>query len=139
MPERTALPDIIHRYLDVYNRRDVEALVACVSETVLFENVSNTRPSLRIDGRDAFARLAAQAAETFTLRRLEVRTAVIAGDHVAPEVDWTGTPAVDLGEFRAGERVVLRGASFFTISGDRLVRSWISVERPDSRQRISGP
>ena len=83
--------------------------------------------------------IAAQAAETFTLRRLEVRTAVIAGDHVAPEVDWTGTPAVDLGEFRAGERVVLRGASFFTISGDRLVRSWISVERPDSRQRISGP
>ena len=49
MPERTALPDIIHRYLDVYNRRDVEALVACVSETVVFENVSNTRPSLRID------------------------------------------------------------------------------------------
>ena len=51
MPERTALPDIIHRYLDVYNRRDVEALVACVSETVVFENVSNcllyTSPSPR--------------------------------------------------------------------------------------------
>ena len=62
MPERTALPDIIQRYLDAYNRRDVEALIACVSETVVFENVSNATPSLRIDGRDAFARLAAQAA-----------------------------------------------------------------------------
>lgn len=122
MSDPQALPNIVQRYLDAYNRRDVEALVECVSETVVFENVSNGSAPLHIDGRVAFARLAAQAAETFPVRRLVVRTAVIAGDQVALEVDWTGTPAVDLGEVKAGERMALRGASFFTIIDDRLAR-----------------
>ena len=121
MSDPQTLPDVVQRYLDAYNRRDVAALVACVSESVVFENVSNGAAPLRLDGRTAFAHLAAQAAETFPVRRLQVRTAVVSGDRVALEVDWSGTPSVDIGGVRAGETMTLRGASFFRIADEALV------------------
>jgi ketosteroid isomerase-like protein len=116
------LPAIIQSYLDAYNRKDVTALVNCVSETILFENVSNAGQSLKIAGRSAFAELAGQAATLFITRHQSVRTAVVAGDQVALEIDWTGIPAVDLGPLKAGERVALRGASFMTVVDGKLAR-----------------
>lgn len=58
----------------------------------------------------------------FTIRRQTVRNAVVDGDRVALEVDWTGIPAIDLGPMKAGEQVALRGASFMTIAGGKLTR-----------------
>ncbi|WP_324132414.1 nuclear transport factor 2 family protein [Bosea sp. (in: a-proteobacteria)] len=116
------LPTIIQSYLDAYNRKDVSALVDCVSEAVLFENVSNACKSLKIEGREAFAELASQAATMFASRKQTVRTAVVDGGKVALEVDWTGTPAVDLGPMKAGVEVSIRGASFMTIADGKLAR-----------------
>lgn len=116
------LPVIVQAYLDAYNRNDVAALVDCVADAVVFENVSNAGNNVRVEGRAAFADLAAQAAAIFVTRRQTVRTAVVDGDRVALEIDWTGTPAVDLGAMRAGVPVAMRGASFLTIAGGKLVR-----------------
>ena len=122
------LPAIIKSYLDAYNCKDVAALVACVADDVVFENVSNSGQSIKIEGSaafagsTAFAELAQQAATMFTVRHQAVRNAVIDGDLVALEVDWTGTPAIDLGPMKAGEQFVMRGASFITISGGKLTR-----------------
>ncbi|KFC69937.1 putative ester cyclase [Devosia sp. LC5] len=116
------LPTIIQSYLDAYNRKDVAALVACVADDVVFENVSNAGQSVKIEGSVAFAELAKQASTIFATRHQAIRNAVVAGDQVALEVDWTGTPAIDLGPLKAGEQVSMRGASFITISGGRLAR-----------------
>lgn len=116
------LPTIIQRYLDAYHRMDVASLVDCVADTIVFENVSNAGQSMRIEGRQAFAELASQAAAMFASRRQTVRTAVVDGDNVALEVDWVGTPAVDLGPMKAGVEVAMRGASFITIADGKLVR-----------------
>lgn len=112
----TNLPTIIQSYIDAYNRKDVAALVDCVADTVVFENVSNSGQSMKIEGRAAFAELADRAASMFASRHQVVRTAVVGDGHVALELDWTGTPAVDLGLMKAGERVTMRGASFITIA-----------------------
>lgn len=116
------LPQIVETYLDAYNRMDVEALVACVSDGIVFENVSNAGQSLRIEGREAFAQLAGQATGLFQSRAQSVRSAVVDGGSVALEIDWTGIPAVDLGAMKAGETVAMRGASFLTIADGKLVR-----------------
>ena len=109
-------------YLEAYNRKDVAALVDCVADTIVFENVSNTGQSLKINGRTAFAELAEQAATMFASRHQSVRTAVVDGDRVALEIDWTGTPAFDLGPMKAGEQTTRRGASFITIVDGKLNR-----------------
>ncbi len=58
----------------------------------------------------------------FTERRQAVRTAVVDGDLVALEVDWTGIPAIDLGPMKAGKQFTLRGASFITIDNGKIGR-----------------
>jgi ketosteroid isomerase-like protein len=93
-----------------------------VADAIVFENVSNAGQSIKTEGRSAFAELAGQAALIFTTRHQAVRTAVVDGDHVALEVDWTGTPAVDLGPMKAGAQVAMRGASFITIADGKLTR-----------------
>ena len=58
----------------------------------------------------------------FTTRHQTITNAVVDGDRVAMEVDWTGTPAVDLGPMKAGESIAMRGASFMTIREGLLTR-----------------
>lgn len=116
------LPAIIESYLDAYNRKDVAALVDCVAETVTFENVSNAAQSMKIEGRAAFAELATKSASMFASRNQAVRTAVVGDGNVALEIDWTGTPAIDLGPMKAGERVSMRGASFITVVDGKITR-----------------
>lgn len=116
------LPAIIQSYIDAYNRKDAAALAACVGDDVVFENVSNSGQSMKIEGRAAFAKLAEQAATMFTTRHQTITNAVVDGDRVAMEVDWTGTPAVDLGPMKAGEPIAMRGASFMTIQEGLLTR-----------------
>lgn len=116
------LPAIIRSYIDAYNRKDVAALVACVSDDIVFENVSNSGQSMKIEGRIAFRELAEQAAIMFTTRHQAITNAVVDGGRVALEVDWTGTPAVGLGPMKAGEPIAMRGATFMTIAEGLLTR-----------------
>jgi ketosteroid isomerase-like protein len=115
-------PAIVQCYIDAYNRQDVAALVACVADDVVFENLSNAGQSIKVEGRAAFAELAEQAASLFTARHQAIGNAVVSGDQVALEVYWTGTPKIDLGPMKAGEPVALRGASFMTIGDGLLTR-----------------
>lgn len=116
------LPAIIQSYIDAYNRKDSAALVECIGKNIVFENVSNSGQSIKIEGRAAFAELAEQAATMFTSRHQTITNAVVDGDRVAMEVDWTGTLAVDLGPIKAGKLIAMRGASFMTIEEGLLTR-----------------
>ena len=122
MNGRVTLPTVIQNYLEAYNRKDLPALMGCVSDDVQFENVSNTGQALRTEGRAAFAEVALQAAVMFTSRRQTVRTAVVDGDKVALEIDWVAIPATDIGAMKAGVEVTMRGASFITIANGKLAR-----------------
>jgi steroid delta-isomerase-like uncharacterized protein len=116
------LPSVVSSYLDAYNRFDVETMLNCVSEDVVFENISNSGSSLRIEGKGSFAELARQAADAFSHRKQSVRNSVSAGGEVALEIEWEGTPRFDMGDFQAGVQASLRGASFMTISNGKLSR-----------------
>lgn len=116
------LPEVVSSYINAYNRLDVDSMLSCVSDDLIFENVSNSGPSLRLEGRYAFAELARQSADAFHSRRQRVRNSVASTEGVALEIDWEGTPKVDMGSFKAGVQVCMRGASFMTISDGKLTR-----------------
>ncbi|MEO0465534.1 MAG: nuclear transport factor 2 family protein [Pseudomonadota bacterium] len=115
--------DIITRYVACYNARDIDGMLACVTEDVVFENISNTGQSLRLEGKPAMRQVAELSGNAFSYRRQRVVSLVLAGDKAAAEVEFEGKAAVDLPNgVAAGETVKIRGASFFEFRAGLLSR-----------------
>ena len=117
------MEEIINKYISCYNAHDIEGMLEFVTDDVIFENISNTGQSMRLDGRDAMREVAELSGTAFSYRRQRLVSLIIQGDRAAAEVEFEGKTAVALPNgTRAGETVNLRGASFFRFRGDRLCR-----------------
>ena len=62
-----SIEELIERYVDCYNRVDVDGMLECVTDDVRFENISNAGQSMQLQGKDALAQVA-QAAAAGTTR-----------------------------------------------------------------------
>jgi len=119
----TDTPKLIHRYIDCYNTRDIDGMLECVTDDVVFENVSNRGESMRLDGKAAMANVAELSGNAFSYRRQKVVNFVDGGDKAAAEIEFEGKAAVDLPNgVKAGESVRVRGATFFEIRAGLLAR-----------------
>lgn len=115
--------DIITRYIKCYNERDIEGMLDCVTEDVIFENISNTGQSMRLEGRNQMGQVAELSGNAFSYRRQRVVNLVIGTGKAAAEIEFEGKAAVDLPNgVKAGETVKIRGASFFEFRGRLLSR-----------------
>lgn len=117
------LDDVINRYIASYNARDIEGMLDCVTEDVVFENISNTGQSMRLDGKDMMRQVAELSGNAFTYRRQRLVNIVAGAGKAAAEIEFEGKAAVDLPNgVRSGETVKVRGASFFEFRGNLLCR-----------------
>lgn len=119
------LKALIERYVDCYNSMDIDGMLDCVDEQVIFENVSNTGNSMRLQGKDALREVAGLGAQAFTYRRQNVVKLICddAARSAAAEVEFRGIAALDLPNgTKKGESIALRGVSLFECRGDRLTR-----------------
>ncbi|MEM7492637.1 MAG: nuclear transport factor 2 family protein [Pseudomonadota bacterium] len=115
--------DIIHRYITSYNQRDIEGMLDCVTDDVVFENISNTGQSLRFEGRDRMGNVAYLSGNAFSYRRQKLISLVVGEGKAAAEIEFEGKAAVDLPNgTKAGENIKIRGASFFEFRGRLLCR-----------------
>ncbi len=106
---------------DVQDDLDPDALIACLTDDVRFENVSNSGQSLVTTSKAAFADLARQSAEAFHEREQSVRRTVVGDDAVAVEIDYRAKLAADLPNgMKAGDVLQLRGVSFFKLRDGRI-------------------
>lgn len=114
---------VIAQYMSCYNARDIDGMIACVTDDVVFENISNTGQSMRLEGKPAMRQVAELSGNAFSYRRQRVVNLVAAGDSAAAEVEFEGKAAVDLPTgVAAGETVKIRGASFFEMRAGLLCR-----------------
>ena len=115
--------DIINRYIQSYNDRDIEGMLDCVTEDVIFENISNASQSMRLEGRDQMGEMARLSGNAFSYRRQRLINLIIGEGKASAEIEFEGKAAVDLPNgVRAGETVKIRGASFFEFRGRLLSR-----------------
>ncbi|MCR9078684.1 MAG: nuclear transport factor 2 family protein [Henriciella sp.] len=115
--------DIINRYIQSYNDRDIEGMLDCVTEDVIFENISNASQSMRLEGRDQMGEVARLSGNAFSYRRQRMINLIIGEGKASAEIEFEGKAAVDLPNgVRAGETVKIRGASFFEFRGRLLSR-----------------
>jgi steroid delta-isomerase-like uncharacterized protein len=114
---------LLDQYLAAYNARDVDGMLATLTDDVVFENVSNAGGTLRLEGKAAFAAQARQAVTWFSERRQTPRHWVVGTDTAAVEIDYHGVLAVDLPNgLRAGQVLELRGVSVFEVRGGLICR-----------------
>lgn len=117
------LDETIRRYIASYNDRDIEAMLACVTDDVVFENISNAGQSMRLDGKAMMRQVAEVSGNAFSYRRQRLINIVTGSGKAAAEIEFEGRAAVDLPNgVRAGETVRVRGASFFEFRGALLCR-----------------
>jgi ketosteroid isomerase-like protein len=125
LPEgfRAVLDETIRRYIASYNDRDIDAMLACVTDDVVFENISNAGQSMRLDGKAMMRQVAEVSGNAFSYRRQRLINIVTGSGKAAAEIEFEGRAAVDLPNgVRAGETVRVRGASFFEFRGALLCR-----------------
>ncbi|MEH6410251.1 MULTISPECIES: nuclear transport factor 2 family protein [unclassified Hyphomonas] len=117
------LDEVIARYIASYNARDIDGMIGCVTDDVVFENISNTGQSMRLDGKDMMRQVADLSGNAFSYRRQRLVNVVTGAGKAAAEIEFEGKAAVDLPNgVRAGETVKIRGASFFEFRGNLLCR-----------------
>ena len=116
-PSHDALVD---RYVDAYNAFDVDAMVALLTDDVVFEHHVDGEAALTLTGRDAFRSLATQSAALFAERRQRIVGRRPTPDGIEIDVEFTarlasppdGTPS----------QVRLTGSSEFTFR-DAAIRT----------------
>ena len=117
------LPSVIQEYLQAYTARDVDSLIATLTDDVVFENLSNQAAPTRTEGRAAFEALARQSVLVFSSRRQSVVEAVVGADCVALFIDYEATVLADLPNgWKAGQQIRLRGSSFFHLRNGRIAQ-----------------
>jgi len=117
------LKQVINNYIGCYNSRDIDGMLACVTEDVIFENISNSGQSMKFEGRNAMAEIAHLSGNAFTYRRQKILNLIENGEKASAEVAFEAKAAVDLPTgAKAGEMVHLKGASFFELRDGLLCR-----------------
>jgi len=105
---------LIDRYLDAYNRQDVDAMLAAVHREVVFENYAAGRLGVRTLGIEELRRLAENSRYLFSARRQTIVGYRQQAGTAYAQIFFEGTFAVDLSNgVRAGQAIAMHGRSEF--------------------------
>lgn len=113
---------LIDRYLDAYNRLDVDGMLLTLHPQIVFENMAGGVVSVRIEGAGDFRRLAESTRPLFASRRQTI-TAYSERDGVAhATIAFEGVFALDLPNgIRAGQAIALGGRSEYRVHEGLLI------------------
>ena len=113
---------LIERYIDAYNRLDVEGMLVTLHPQVAFENITAGVTTVRTQGVEEFRRLAQSTLPLFARRRQTI-TGYHEQDGVAQVgIAFEGVFALDLPNgARAGQTIALNGRSEFRVHDGLLV------------------
>ena len=117
------LAALVRRYVDRYNLNDVDGMLECCADDVVFETVSNPGGSIRMTGKDEMREVIEATTRAFRERRHELVSILVDGERAAAETVFSGVAAAELGQYvRPGEHVSIRGATMFELKDNKLSR-----------------
>jgi steroid delta-isomerase-like uncharacterized protein len=117
------LAALVRRYVDRYNSNDVDGMLDCCSEDVVFESISNPGGSIRLNGKDEMREVIEATTRAFMERRQEVISILVDGQRAAAETLFSGVATAEMGHLvRSGEHVSIRGATLFELRDNKLAR-----------------
>lgn len=119
----TSTADLIERYVTLSNHDDIDGVLACCANNVMFETVMNPRGSMRLQGKDQVREVLAGTMAAFKDRSHRLASIIVDGNRVAAETVFTGTALAELGDgVMPGDQVAIRGATIFEVENNLIVR-----------------
>ena len=115
------VPTIVARYIDAYNRMNVQAKLDCLSGDVRFINRSNGETTNETHGIEAFRALAEQGVQLFAEREQTILDCIAIDDRAAVRIGYRAKVKTDLPNgWKAGQEIEMTGTSFFMISEGKI-------------------
>jgi ketosteroid isomerase-like protein len=112
--KQNEIKDSIYRYLDAYNKFDIDGMMGMLAPDICFENVSGSEVNAETSGKAEFEILARQSARLFASRKQAVKKMKVEGDKAFVEIEFEGVLAQDFPNgLKAGETLALKGTSEF--------------------------
>ncbi len=116
-----SVPTIVARYIDAYNRMNVQAMLDCLSGDVRFINRSNGETTNETHGIEAFRALAEQGVQSFAEREQTILDCIAIDDRAAVRIGYRAKVKTDLPNgWKAGQEIKMTGTSFFMISEGKI-------------------
>ncbi|HET6537676.1 putative ester cyclase [Amaricoccus macauensis] len=116
-----SVPTIVARYIDAYNRMNVQAMLDCLSDDVRFINRSNGETTNETHGIEAFRALAEQGVQLFAEREQTILDCIAIDDRAAVRIGYRAKVKTDLPNgWKAGQEIKMTGTSFFMISEGKI-------------------
>ncbi len=128
---------LVRRYYDAFNRGDTDALLACLSDTV----VHDVNQGMRRPGKDAFRAFSAHMSRCYAEKLTDMVVMVSAdGRRAAAEFNVEGTYlATDEGMPPAdGQNYVLPAGTFFAVENGLIVRITTYYNLTDWLMQVTG-
>jgi steroid delta-isomerase-like uncharacterized protein len=114
---------LVERYVERYNSNDVEGMLECCSDDIVFETVNNSGGAIRLTGKQEVREVLEATTRAFRERRHQVVSILVDGERAAAETVFSGVAATELGEHvRLGDHISIRGATIFEAVNGRLDR-----------------
>ncbi len=115
--------NVVRRYVERYNASDVDGMLECCADDVVFETITNPGGSIRLKGKDEMRGIIEATTLAFRERRHELVAIIVDGQRAAAETVFSGVAAAELGQnVRPGEHVSIRGATIFEVRDGQLKR-----------------
>ena len=112
-----SVPTIVARYIDAYNRMNVQAMLDSLSGEVRFINRSNGETTNETHGIEAFRALAEQGVQLFAEREQTILDCIAIDDRAAVRIGYRAKVKADLPNgWKAGQEIEMTGTSFFMIA-----------------------
>jgi ketosteroid isomerase-like protein len=117
------LPYAVEVYINAYNAMDVEGMLACLTDDVVFKNYSGDQLTAEASDKAGFEELARMGVNAFKERKQTIKKAFTMGDTTVLTIQYDAVVAQDLPNgWKAGQKLDFRGASEFRLRDGKIIR-----------------
>ncbi|UXY15446.1 nuclear transport factor 2 family protein [Chitiniphilus purpureus] len=119
----TEIREIVDRYIDAYNRKDIDGMLLTVHPQVEFKNISADVVNAHTQGVDELRALARQSLPLFAERNQSIRVFEVDGATATALIDFHAVVAADLPNgLKKGQVLDIPGRSEFEFQDGMIAR-----------------
>lgn len=111
--------EMAFRYVEAYNKMDVEKMIADFDDEIIFQNIMNSDKTMELQGVEEFKKQAIEALSYFSEREQSVESITHNSNCTEISIAYRAIAAMDFPNgLKKGDEINLKGKSIFEFSED---------------------